>query len=346
MLNSFYETLLKWWCEAMDNEADSRCNLLFTHRHISQTSDGTQIRGLSAQMLRYVPRSSHEQQQQFAKLTAEYCATAEGLRRYECKKEDPWLQPVLQGAKAFDKPTGASALALKMPAATPTMGSAAQQALRPAAHALSRHGAGVLNTTAAAKSIAEALKHASALGHPASHAAGATPQAPPLKHASAPPSSAAAHLAAAHAHAAPHAHAHAPPSAAPPRGGATRPRGHPHEHGAMPVHGAVPEHGAAARPPSASSTLHDSHLTARGAAEARTSAVHLTPELSMSAEEVWEMGKGRGLRLNDAQVEAIHAVITGGAALPHSGVQAGVAVLQAVVSQLVAKAADGPQSAS
>ena len=83
---------------------------------------------------------------------------------------------------------------------------------------------------------------------------------------------------------------------------------------------------------------------AAGTAPAATRAASAKP--LTDPEEVWEMGKGRGLRLNDAQVEAIHAVITGGAALPHSGVQAGVAVLQAVVSQLVAKAADGPQSAS
>ena len=76
VLNPFFESLLKWWCEAMDNEADSRCNLLFTNRHISQTSDGTQIRGLSAQMRRYVPMTGAAQRDQFEQLSAEFCKTA------------------------------------------------------------------------------------------------------------------------------------------------------------------------------------------------------------------------------------------------------------------------------
>ena len=76
VLNPFFESLLKWWCEAMDNEADSRCNLLFTNRHISQTSDGTQIRGLSAQMRRYVPMTGAAQRDQFEQLAAEFCKTA------------------------------------------------------------------------------------------------------------------------------------------------------------------------------------------------------------------------------------------------------------------------------
>ena len=92
VLNPFFEKLLKWWCEAMDNEADSRCNLLFTHRHISQTSDGTQIRGLSAQMRRYVPMSGAAQRDQFALLAADFCKTTAAKTEFSCKRPDPWLQ--------------------------------------------------------------------------------------------------------------------------------------------------------------------------------------------------------------------------------------------------------------
>ena len=104
VLNPFFEGLLKWWCETMDNEADSRCNLLFTHRHISQTSDGTQIRGLSAQLRRYVPMSGTAQRDQFEQLAADYCKSAEARREISCKKPDAWLLPVLRGSQPYKNP--------------------------------------------------------------------------------------------------------------------------------------------------------------------------------------------------------------------------------------------------
>ena len=44
------------------------------------------------------------------------------------------------------------------------------------------------------------------------------------------------------------------------------------------------------------------------------------------------MGSSKGLRLNDAQVDAIHAIITGGGTLPQGDAAASSAVLQAVAA--------------
>ena len=99
MLNSFFESLLKWWCETMENEADKRCNLLFTHRHIRQTNDGTQIRGLSQQLRAFLPKSALEQREQYKALTEEFCQTAEKPR--SCTDKEVYMTPILKGTKAF-----------------------------------------------------------------------------------------------------------------------------------------------------------------------------------------------------------------------------------------------------
>lgn len=101
-LNPFFESLLKWWCETMENEADKRCNLLFTHRHISQTNDGTQIRGLSQQLRAFLPRNALEQRDQFKAIAEEFCQTAEKHR--SCKDKNVYMAPVLKGAKPFTLP--------------------------------------------------------------------------------------------------------------------------------------------------------------------------------------------------------------------------------------------------
>ena len=147
-LNPFFENLLKWWCEAMDNEADSRCNLLFTHRHISQTNDGTQIRGLSAQMRRYLPMSGAAQRDQFAQLAADFCKTTEAKKEYSCKRPDPWLQPLLRGSVAFKNPNPPAAAPITSkskatPARAPDLAKAAPTA-KPATVATSA----AANTTA------------------------------------------------------------------------------------------------------------------------------------------------------------------------------------------------------
>ena len=149
VLNPFFESLLKWWCEAMDNEADSRCNLLFTHRHISQTNDGTQIRGLSAQMRRYVPMSGAAQRDQFAQLAADFCKTTEAKKEYSCKRPDPWLQPVLRGAAAYKNPNPHAAAPItykskSTPARAPDLATATALTAKPATVATSA----AANTTA------------------------------------------------------------------------------------------------------------------------------------------------------------------------------------------------------
>ena len=117
VLNPFFESLLKWWCETMENEADKRCNLLFTHRHISQTNDGTQIRGLSQQLRTFLPKTATEQRDQFKALTEEFCQTAEKHRG--CKDTEVYMTPILRGGTALVLPQRAAQHADAAPVHTP-----------------------------------------------------------------------------------------------------------------------------------------------------------------------------------------------------------------------------------
>ena len=309
-LNPFFESLLKWWCEAMDNEADGRCNLLFTHRHLSQTSDGTQIRGLSAQMRRYLPTSGTAQRDQFAKLVAEYCQTSEAAKSFSCKRKDPWLLPVLQGTEPFPHPDGAAAAASTATPVRPATTTASHRAAQPSvlASVLGAPQRNLSLETAFPFRLRASAANASSLTRALADARySATPRA--------------AAIAAAAAAATATAHDHAPTGGA---GRALRaavraasasravsavrtPAGtHPLSSGSREAARAAPDRQAAA----------DGQAAAGAEVEPREAS-------RFSAEDVWEMGSSRGLRLNDAQVDAIHAVITGG------GAPASFAVFQA-----------------
>ena len=113
-LNAFWVAALQWWCETMDNEADPRCNLLFTHRHISATSDGTQIRGLSRQLNDNLPRTAAQQQKMFETMVTQFCEKAAAPPR-ACGRQSAWMQPIVRGSA----PPGGGAFAHAATGPTP-----------------------------------------------------------------------------------------------------------------------------------------------------------------------------------------------------------------------------------
>merc|ERR1711971_1491051 len=87
-LTPMYATLLKWWCEDMDHEADPLCNLLFADRHLTQTADGTQLRGLDAMMAKHKPSTAREVSLKFGPIFSAFCEskrTKQGAYPRECK---------------------------------------------------------------------------------------------------------------------------------------------------------------------------------------------------------------------------------------------------------------------
>jgi len=66
--------MLKWHCEDMDHEADQICGLLWSHRHLRQTHDPTQVSGLSKQMLNLTPTSPAAFELAFGDINRNYCA--------------------------------------------------------------------------------------------------------------------------------------------------------------------------------------------------------------------------------------------------------------------------------
>ena len=122
-LNAFWVAALQWWCETMDNEADPRCNLLFTHRHISATSDGTQIRGLSRQLNDNLPRTAAQQQKMFETMVTQFCEKAAAPPR-ECGRQSAWMQPIVRGTAPLGGGAFAHAATGPTPAARPRVDAA------------------------------------------------------------------------------------------------------------------------------------------------------------------------------------------------------------------------------
>jgi len=122
-LNAFWVAALQWWCETMDNEADPRCNLLFTHRHISATSDGTQIRGLSRQLNDNLPRTAAQQQKMFETMVTQFCEKAAAPPR-ECGRQSAWMQPIVRGSAPLGGGAFAHAASAPTPAARPRVDAA------------------------------------------------------------------------------------------------------------------------------------------------------------------------------------------------------------------------------
>ena len=113
--NDFCVAALQRWSETMDNEADPRCNLLITHRHISATSDGTQIRGLSRQLNDNLPRTAAQQQKMFETMVTQFCEKAAAPPR-ECGRQSAWMQPIVRGSA----PLGGGAFAHAATGPTPS----------------------------------------------------------------------------------------------------------------------------------------------------------------------------------------------------------------------------------
>lgn len=82
-LDPMYSVLLTWWCEETDHEADPLCNLLFADRHLTQTADGTQLRGLDATMVASKP-SAEEHNAKFNPLLSAFCAGPKSMKVRQC----------------------------------------------------------------------------------------------------------------------------------------------------------------------------------------------------------------------------------------------------------------------
>mmetsp|Transcript_22867 Transcript_22867/g.44390 ORF Transcript_22867/g.44390 Transcript_22867/m.44390 type:complete len:432 (-) Transcript_22867:440-1735(-) len=83
-LEGQYVPVLAWWCEDMDHEADPLCNLLFADRHLSQTSDGTQLRGLDQTMVSYKPRDDRAFLKTFAPVLGAFCQSPKASKVRLC----------------------------------------------------------------------------------------------------------------------------------------------------------------------------------------------------------------------------------------------------------------------
>ena len=124
-LNAFWVAALQWWCETMDNEADPRCNLLFTHRHISATSDGTQIRGLSRQLNDNLPRTAAQQQKMFETMVTQFCEKAAAPpATAKAGRQSAWMQPIVRGTAPLGGGAFAHAASAPTPAARPRVDAA------------------------------------------------------------------------------------------------------------------------------------------------------------------------------------------------------------------------------
>ena len=100
-LNAFWVAALQWWCEDDGQRVRPALQLsLFTHRHISATSDGTQIRGLSRQLNDNLPRTAAQQQKMFETMVTQFCEKAAAPPLCECGRSPRGCSRIVRGSGA------------------------------------------------------------------------------------------------------------------------------------------------------------------------------------------------------------------------------------------------------